>query len=94
MLGLAEQVGRDIGRICGVIRDDQDLGRACDHVDVDRAERELFRRRNKGVARADDLVDLRDEACAVGQRCDGLCAADGDDLVHTCDLRRREHLIP
>ncbi len=49
MLGLTQQVRRHIDRICRVIRDDQDLGRACDHVYVDRTERELFAAATKAL---------------------------------------------
>lgn len=50
MLGLTKQVGGNIGRVGGVIGNDQHLGRTGDHVDIDRAERQLLGCRNKGVA--------------------------------------------
>ena len=93
VLRLTQQVGRNIGRVRGVVRDDQNLGRACDHVNVNRAEGELFRRRNESVARADDFIHLRNEARAVGQRRDSLRAADGDHGVYARDFRRRKHLV-
>ena len=93
MLGLTKQVGGNIGRVGGVIGNDQHLGRTGDHVDIDRAERQLLGCRNKGVARADDLVHLRDKACAVGQRGNRLRAADGNNGIYTGDLRRRKHFV-
>ena len=93
MLGLTEQVGGNVGRVGGVVRDDEHLGRTGDHIDIDRAERQLLGCRNKGVARADDLVHLRDKARAVGQRGNRLRAADGNDRVHARDLCRRKHFV-
>ena len=93
MLSLTEQVGGNVGRVGGVIGNDQHLGRTGDHVDIDRAERQLLGCRNKGVARANDLVHLRDEARAVGQRGNRLRAADGDNGIYTSDLRRRKHFV-
>ena len=93
VLGLTEQVGGNVSRVGGVIGNDQHLGRACDHVNIDRAERQLLGCRNKGVARADDLVHLRDKTCAVGQRGNRLRAADGNNGIYTGDLRRRKHFV-
>ena len=93
VLGLTEQVGGNVGRVGGVIRNDKHLGRTGDHVDIDRAERQLLGCRNKGVARADDLVHLRDKARAVGQRGNRLRAADGNNGIYTGDLRRRKHFV-
>ena len=93
MLGLTEQVGGNVGRVGGVIGNDQHLGRARDHVNIDRTERQLFGCCNKGVARADDLVHLRDKARAVGQRGNRLRAADGNNGIYTGDLRRRKHFV-
>ena len=88
VLGLTEQVGGNVGRVGGVIGNDQHLGRTGDHVDIDRAERQLLGCRNKGVARTNDLVHLRDKARAVGQRGNRLRAADGNNGIYTGNLGR------
>ena len=88
MLRLTEQISRDIAWIGFFIRDDQYLARARDHVDGNGAEHLLLRFRDKGVAGADDLVDLRDRFRAVSQRRDRLRAADLEDLIHARDGRR------
>ena len=92
MLCLAEQIGCNPGRVGCVVGNDQHLGGPGDHVDIHRAEGELFRRRDKRIARADDLIHLRDDARTVGQRGDRLHAADRDHLVYASDPGRRKHL--
>ena len=76
VLGLREQIHRDPVRIGAAVGDHQDLRRAGDHVDADRAEHAPLGRGDVGVAGADDLVDLRDRRRAVGERRDRLRAAD------------------
>ena len=88
MLGLGKHIGGDKTRIAGAVRNDQDLARPGDHVDVDAAENLFFRFRDEPVARADDLVDLRYGFGPERQRGDRLRAADLKDASNACDLCR------
>ena len=81
MLGLGEEVGGDPVGVVVAVGDDQDLGRAGDQVDADRAEDQPLGRGDVGIARSHDLGDRRDGGGAVGQRGDRLGAADPVDLV-------------
>ena len=92
VLGLREQVGGDVARVGGVVREDQDLARSGDHVDVDLAEHHLLRGRHVDVARAHDLVHPRDRRRAVGHRPDGLGAADAVDLLEAEHVGDHEHV--
>ena len=91
MLGLRQEIGGDEARIGAAIGEDDDLGRAGDHVDADDAEHPPLGRRDIGVAGADDLVDRRDRLRAIGERGDRLRAADAIDLIDAGDARRGEH---
>jgi hypothetical protein len=59
VLGLREQVHRHPVGVGGAVADHEDFRRAGDHVDADRAEHAALGRGHVGIARADDLVDLR-----------------------------------
>ena len=88
VLRLREQVRCDKAWIAVAVGNDQDLARSGNHVDRHRAENLLFRFGDKGVARTDDLIHLRDALGAVGQCGDRLRAADLEDLVDPRDVRR------
>ena len=90
MLCLAEQVRRDPGRVRRAVGDDEDLAGPGDHVDIDKAEDLPLGFRDKGIAGADNLIDLRDCLRAIGQGGDGLGAAGLEDPVHPGNLRRRQ----
>ncbi len=81
MLGLRQQVGGDPVGIAVLVGDDQHLRGAGDHVDADLAEHDALGGGDIGVAGADDLGDRRDGFGAVGERRDGLRAADAENLV-------------
>ena len=85
VLGLGHEVGGHDGRVGGLVGEHADLGRAGDHVDADVAGHVALGGRHVGVARAHDLVAGRDGLGAVGDRGDGLGAADGVDLVDAGD---------
>ena len=89
VLGLAQQIGRDPGRVLVAVGDHQDLRRPGDQVDADPAEHLPLGLGDIGVAGADDLVDRADAGGAVGQRRDRLGAADPVDLVDPGAARRR-----
>ena len=91
MLGLGEEVGGDPVGIVVAVGDDQDLARAGDHVDADRAEHLALGGGDVGVARPDDLGDRRDRRRAVGERGDRLGAADAVDLVDAGEPGGGEH---
>lgn len=52
MLGLAQQIGRQILRIAGLIRDNQDFTGACQHIDIDVTINSLFGKGYKDISRA------------------------------------------
>ena len=87
MLGLGKQVGRHELGVGALVRDDQDLARAGDHVDVHLAEDIPLRRGHVDVARAHDLVHLRDRCRAIGHGGDCLGAADLVDLRYAGNVR-------
>ena len=91
MLSLAEQVRRDPGRVRRAVGDDEDLAGPGDHVDIDKAEDLPLGFRDKGIAGANDLIDLRDRLRAISQGSDGLGAAGLEDPIHPGDLRRRQN---
>ncbi|MNI09446.1 hypothetical protein D3C73_625180 [compost metagenome] len=82
MLGLGEQVGRDVGRLSGIVGEHDDLARSGDAVDIDSAVDLAFGQGHVDVARAADLIDRRDCFRAEGKGGDCLCAADPVNLVH------------
>jgi hypothetical protein len=69
------------------VGDDQHFRRAGDHVDADRAEDLALGGRDIGVARPDDLGHRPDRLGAVGERRDGLRAADAVDFRHAGKIR-------
>ena len=91
VLGLRQQVGRDPVRDCRRVGDDQHFGRAGDHVDADLAEHLALGGGDIGIAGADDLGDRRDGRGAIGERRDGLRAADAIDLVDAGEMRGGQH---
>ena len=91
VLSLAEQVRRDPGRVRRAVGDDEDLAGPGDHVDIDKAEDLPLGFRDKGIAGANDLIDLRDRLRAISQGSDGLGAAGLEDPIHPGDLRRRQN---
>ena len=90
VFGLAEQVGRDPGRVAAAVGQDQDLRRAGDHINADLAEHLALGRGYIDVAGADDLVDGGHALRAIGQRGHGLRAAGLEDAVDAGDDRRRQ----
>ena len=80
MLGLRQEIGGDPGGIVVPVGEDEDLGRAGDHVDADPAEDAPLGRGDVGIARSHDLVDRRNRRGAVGKGGDRLRAADPIDL--------------
>ena len=82
MLGLAEEVGGDDGRVGAVVGDDEELARAGGHVDggaAGEAGDERLGLGDPGVAGAANLVAAGDCAGAQGQGGDRLGAADRPD---------------
>ena len=68
VLGLAEQVGRDPGRIVLRIRQHQNFGRSGDHVDPDGAEDFSLGGGDIGISRPDDFVDGLNGFSPISQR--------------------------
>ena len=91
VLGLGKQIHRNPIRIGAAVGNDDDLGRAGDHVDTDHAEHPALGRRDVGIARSHDLVDRRNRRGAVGKRGDRLRAADRERPRHLGDVRRGQH---
>ena len=95
MLGLADQIGRDVHRVGGVVGEDRDLGRPGLGVDADLRAADPLGRGDVDVARPGDHVDRREfgavgVGAAVGQQRDGLRAADRPHLVDAEQRRRGE----
>ena len=87
MFGLRKEVHRHpLGRR-RAIGDDQDLGRAGDHIDTHRAEHAALGGRHISIAGTDDFVDLRHGLGTVGQRRHRLRAADGEHPVYPGNRR-------
>ncbi len=74
VLGLRDQVAGDIRRLSGFVRQNHDLARARDAVDIDLAVDESLGQRDEEVARPNDLVDTLNSLNAIGQRRDPLRA--------------------
>ena len=86
VLGLADQVGRDVHRVGGVVGQDGDLGGAGLGVDADLGPADPLGGGDVDVARAGDHVDRRQlgavgVGAAVGQQRHRLRAADRPHLV-------------
>ena len=90
MLGLRENVSRHPVGVCALIGDDEDLARACEHVDAHLAVNFLFCERHIDVAGARDNVHLGNALGAVGKRRDRLCAAHLKDGLRAALLGRDE----
>lgn len=75
VLGLREDIRRDVGGVLLPVRYDEDLGGAGEHVDADLAVHLFFGEGDVDVAGAGDDVDLRDALRAAGERGDRLRAA-------------------
>ena len=76
VLGLGQQIGGDPVWIIGGVGHDDDLGRAGQRIYADHAVDAALGRGDIGVSGPDDLVDAADRPCAIGERGDGLSAAD------------------
>ena len=86
VLGLADQVGRDVRRVGGVVGEDRDLGRTGLRVDADTSLEQALGRDRVDVAGAGDQVDPLALPRAVGEHRDRLRPADG---VHLVDAEQR-----
>ena len=93
VLGLGEQVDRHPVGIGRAVGDDQHLRRAGHHVDADDAEDAALGAGDVGVAGTDDLVHLRNGLRAVGQRRDGLRAADGEHAIDAGQMGSGQHQL-
>ncbi len=86
VLGLAHQVGGDVGGVGGVVGEDGDLGGPGLGVDADPAAQQPLGGGDVDVAGTGDEVDLGARPDAVGEHRDRLGAADG---VHLGDAEQR-----
>ena len=80
MLCLREEVDRDTARVIGVVRQDHDFRWPGDRIDADMTKDLALGLRDIGIAGTDDPVDRWDTGGAVGQRGNGLRAADTINL--------------
>ncbi len=90
MLRLAQKVGGAKLRIYGFVRDHHCLGRSCEQIDADAAEKLTFGFGDESIAGADEHVGGFDGFGAQRHRADGLNAAEAVNLVraakvHCCD---------
>src|SRR5690606_37170388 len=81
VLGLADEVGRDVDRVGAVVGDDGDLGGPRLGVDADQPLDGPLGGGDVDVAGPGDHVDRFALSGAVGEHADGGGAADGVDLV-------------
>ena len=81
VLGLREQLARDVFGTRALVAHDQHFRRSGEPVDPARAEDLALRFGHVDVPGSDDLIDRRDRRRAVGQRRNGLRAADRIELV-------------
>jgi hypothetical protein len=91
VLGLGDEVGRDVGGVGGVVGEDRDLGRAGLRVDADDAAQRPLSGGHVNVARPGDHVHRRAAWGAVGEHGDRLGAPGAVDLVHPEQGARGEH---
>ena len=91
VFGLAEQVhGHPFWR-CAPVGQHQDLAWSGDHVDANRAEHPALGAGHVGVTGAGDLVHFWDGGRAIGERRNGLRAADGEGAVHARHIGGSQH---
>ena len=81
VLGLSDQIGGDELRIAALGEDDR-FGGAGEHVDGAIGADQPLGGGDEAIAGAENFVDARNRARAVGQRGDGLRAADARDRTH------------
>ena len=91
MLGLRDQVGRDVAGIRGVVGDDRHLGRAGLAVGAHHAAQHPFGRGHVDVARPGDDVGRRAVRRAVGEHRQRLCPAGRVHLAHAEQRARGQH---
>ena len=80
MLGLRDQIGGDELRVAARGEDDR-FGGAGEHVDRAIGADDALRGGDEAVARAENFIDARNRARAVGERGNGLRAAHARDCV-------------
>ena len=90
MLCLAHKVSRKELGIGGLVSDNQNLARSCNHININGSVEELFGGGYKDVARADDFVNLGHALSAVSHSRNRLCAAHQENSVNSCDFCRRD----
>ena len=86
MLCLGQQVRRHITGICRFICDHQNFTGSCDGINAHITKAGFFGKGNENISGPGDFIYLRDALCAKCHGCDGLCAADLVDLIHTGDM--------
>ena len=92
MLRLRKQIRGKVHRVRRFVRQNKNLARPRDHVDVHDAVQLFFCRGHINIARANDLVHPRDGLGAIGQRRRGLRSAHQENAVHSGDQRRRHDI--
>ena len=91
MLCLRKQVCRKIFGVRFGIRNYEDLGRACNHIDRNLAEHLLFSLGYVCVTGSYDFINLRNARSTVCKCGDRLCTAELEYLINACNLRRRQN---
>lgn len=86
MLRLRQKVRRDNPCVSGVVRDDEHLGRACQHVDRHATGDERLGGSDEHVARAHHRVARFDGSSAIRERGDRMRPADGKKAVSACNI--------
>ena len=91
MLGLRQKIGGNPVRICVLVRNNQHLGRAGNHINTHSAEHPALGGGNKGIARPDNFGHGGDGVRAIGERGHSLRAADTIDFINTRQIGGGQH---
>ena len=92
MLGLGEQIRRDIGGVRAVIAQDHDLAGAGEKIDGNRAENLALGFDDVFVSRAENFLHGPDRLRPISQRADGLGSAESVNFRDTRQVQRHEHV--
>jgi len=91
VLRLRQQIGGDPMRVVILVGDDQHFRRTGDRIDADGAEHLPLGCRHIGIAGTDNFDHRLDRLGAMGQRGDGLGAADAVDFFNARKFGGGEH---
>ena len=91
MFCLREHIGRNETGVCLAVCDDENFGRACNHVYTHNSEYLAFCFRNENVAGTYDFVNLANRFCTICKRGNSARAAYFIYLIYTSKSRCNEY---